>query len=78
MRSMRRHLHERGEQLRHVALVRLQVLLQEGVEVEQQQAVHAHDAADERHDRQARFKLLAAAAALQPREQALRKALRFL
>ena len=40
-------LHERGEQLRDVALVGLHVLLQEGVEVEQQQAVHADGA---RHD----------------------------
>lgn len=68
-------LHERGEQLGDVALVGLQVLLQERVEVEQQQAVHAHHPRHQRGDRQPRLEALAPVA-LQPRKQPLRKCLR--
>lgn len=70
----RARLHERGEQLRDVALVRLQVALQEGVEVDEQQPVHADHARHQRGHRQARLEALATAA-LQPRKHLLRKRL---
>lgn len=43
----RTHLHQRREDVGHVALLRRDVLLQERVEVEQQQLVHAHRARDD-------------------------------
>ncbi len=69
-----RYLDERGEDVCDVALVRLDVLLEEGVEVEQQQLVHANCARDDGDDAQPRLKALGAA--IEACEQALDKRLR--
>ena len=68
------HLYEGGEQGGDVSLVRPQVALQEGVEVEQDELVHAHDARDESDHGRARLHLLSAAL-LEPHKQLLRKGL---
>ena len=68
------HLNEDGQDLGDVPLVGLDVLLEEGVKVEQQQLVDADGAGDDGHHRQPRLQPLVGL--LQPREQPFRKCLR--
>ena len=68
------YLDERGEDVRDVALMWLDVFLEEGVEVEQQQLVHANRARHDGDDAQPRLEALVAA--VEPREQALHEGLR--
>ena len=65
----RSYLDEGSQHVGDVALVRLDVLLQEGVEVEQHQLVHANGARHDAHHEQPRLEALVAA--VQPRKQAL-------
>ena len=71
------HLDEGSQEGGDIPLVRLQVALQEGVEVEQDELVHAHDARDERDHCCARLHLLTAAL-LEAHEKLLSKGLQAL
>ena len=71
------YLNEGSQQGGDIPLVRLQVALQEGVEVEQNELVHAHDARDERDHCCACLHLLAAAL-LEPHKQLFGKGLQAL
>jgi len=68
------HLYEGSQKGGDVPLVRLQVALQERIEVEEDELVHADDARDEGDHGHACLHLLAAAL-LQPHKQLLRKCL---